>query len=66
MGIIFIPEPVRRPQRPTVPTEYYSPGTKWQSDDGSIWAIEWDNQDKRYAWFLESDAPFPADGEGTT
>lgn len=54
MGVIYMPEPKREPQRPPVPAMQYPPGTKWRSDDGSIWVIEWDNQDKRYWWFLES------------
>lgn len=60
MGVIYMPEPKREPQRPSASATEYPPGTKWKSADGSIWEIEWDDQDKRYAWFIVSDSLQPA------
>ena len=51
MGVIYTPEPRREPQRPPLSAAHYPPGTIWESDDGSQWVIDWDNQDKRYQWF---------------
>lgn len=55
MGVIHVPQPKREPQRPFASAWDYPLGTKWRSDDGSIWVVEWDNQDKRCIWVLVHD-----------
>lgn len=55
MGVIYLPEPERKPQRPIASAETYPLGTRWMSDDNSVWEVEWDNQDKRHMWVLVTD-----------
>lgn len=50
--IIHIPEPPIEPIRPSVYATDYPPGTRWMSDDNSVWEIDWDNQDKRWHWVM--------------
>ena len=51
MGVVYMPEPKRQPQRPTASAADYPVGTVWQSPDGSYWKCEWDEQDHRKQWF---------------
>ncbi|MBG9887006.1 hypothetical protein ABE10_10710 [Bacillus toyonensis] len=61
MGVIYMPEPERKPQRPIVSADTYPLGTRWRSDDSSVWEVEWDNQDKRHMWALVADRPNGSD-----
>ena len=64
MGIIYAPEPKHQPIRPSVSPTEYPPGSMWESEDGTRWVIEWDNQDHRYWWF-QTDQPVPSSTDGS-